>query len=189
MADTIPIVPGDERAQVQNHLSTPQQAEHTNPPTLAMPLSSDALDALHDVHSTGVLATGAEARSPSLRPISEIPPPMGTASNSAAPPRAALMRPPGAGADIPPLSPQELDLGYLSPMMAPRDDKAQTDMHLPVPGDAASTVPFTPPLAPSSIDTQPRPVSPLRPVAVPASAPDPAHSQACLLYTSDAADE
>lgn len=174
MADTIPIVPGDEHAQVQNHLSTPQQAEHTNPPTLAMPLSSDALDALHDVHSTGVLAAGVEARSPSLRPISEIPPPMGTASNSAAPPRAALMRPPGAGADFPPLSPQELDLGYLSPMMAPRDDKAQTDMHLPVPGDAASTVPFTPPLAPSSIDTQPRPVSPLRPVAVPASAPDPA---------------
>ena len=70
-------------------------------------------------------------------------------------------------------SPREMDLGYLAPIVTGMEEKAQTDMHLPVPNPQASQV-ASPPLLPNTLDPQQRPLSPLRPVVAPASAPGPA---------------
>ncbi|WFC94041.1 non-specific serine/threonine protein kinase [Malassezia brasiliensis] len=70
-------------------------------------------------------------------------------------------------------SPREMDLGYLAPIVSGMEEKAQTDMNLPVPNAQASQI-APPPIVPNALDPQQRPLSPLRPVVAPTSAPGPA---------------
>ncbi|WFD02522.1 non-specific serine/threonine protein kinase [Malassezia obtusa] len=165
MAEPVSIVPGDVHAVNQN--APPNNTDSAVPaPALAIPLSSDALDALHDVHSTQGIGGGPAVR-PSLQAIPQ------ESSNNEANESDYLSTPVPSAKNTMPHSPREMDLGYLAHVTSGPEDKAQTDMHLPVP-----SMPPTPTVstsvAPAALESQPRPLSPLRPVATPSQAPAPA---------------
>ncbi|WFD42207.1 non-specific serine/threonine protein kinase [Malassezia psittaci] len=166
MSHTLPAIPGEDHSLSQQTLPNSVTDSPSKAPALTVPLSSDALDALHDVESSQAYGVGSSRR-PSLQTI----PAEAAESNHLDYPHAAAHTGSFATSAIP-ASPLELDLGYLAPTLQGVEGKSPNDALLPPQNSPQSRSPL-PSLTASMLDVHPRPASPLRPVASPASAPPP----------------